>query len=722
MIQPAYLTELNKPQAEAVTAPPVDLLVLAGAGSGKTKVLVSRIVWLLQNTDLIPANILAVTFTNKAAKEMRDRLEKALNLTLNTMWVGTFHGLAHRLLRMHWQEAKLPQSFQIIDSEDQYRLIKRVHDTLNLDNEKWPIKQSQGFINSKKEEGIRSANLESGQDIFTRTLAKVYQNYEDICWRGGLVDFAELLLRSYELLQNHQELLFHYQQRFRQILVDEFQDTNSIQYAWIRLLTAGGSNLTAVGDDDQSIYGWRGAKIENIHRLSKDYPNLKTFRLEQNYRSTSNILAAANAVIANNHNRLGKKLWTEDSDGELITAYSGYNEIDEAKFIVERIKTHFNDGENLNSIAVLYRSNAQSRVLEERLIQSGIAYRIYGGLRFFDRAEIKDTVAYLRLLVAREDDAALERIINTPTRGIGEATLLLIRGYAEQSRCSLWEAAKVVTSNNQLSARATNAVNGFIQLIDALESESKTLTLGEIIEHIIFRSGLKEYFSKDHSETGKMRLENLEELASAARQYEAELEEGSEAALQTFLSQIALESGEDQAGVGEDCVQLMTLHAAKGLEFPIVFLCGMEQGLFPHHSSATDSGRLEEERRLCYVGMTRARRKLYLTYAQMRRWQGSEAFRRPSVFLREVPEELIEGIAPTLAISYPGNHNVSRTESSTTSEYDGLRLGQQVIHQTFGEGTVINFAGNGEHLRVQIRFVKAGTKWLVAAYANLRAL
>lgn len=714
-----YLTDLNDAQNDAVTAPPGNLLVLAGAGSGKTRVLVSRIVWLLQNSDIIPANILAVTFTNKAANEMRGRLEKILNLSLSSMWVGTFHGLAHRILRLHWQEAKLPQVFQIIDSEDQYRLIKRIHETFNLDNEKWPVKQSQGFINGKKEDGIRSNKMEGAHDIYTRTLVKIYQAYEDICERGGLVDFAELLLHSYELLQNNPEILSVYQSRFKEVLVDEFQDTNSIQYAWLKLLTAGGAFLTAVGDDDQSIYGWRGAKIENIHRLSRDYADLTTIRLEQNYRSTSNILTAANAVIAHNINRLGKKLWTEGKEGELITNYAGYNEIDEARFIVERIKSHFNDGENLKDIAVLYRSNAQSRVLEERLIQAGVAYRIYGGLRFFDRAEIKDAVAYLRLLVARDDDAAFDRIINVPTRGIGEATLLVIRSHAEQAHCSLWAAAKEVQISSQLNARANNAVNNFLKLIDEMANETKDLTLGELIEHIIYRSGLQEYFSKDQSEVGKMRLENLSELANAARQYEAEFEQTEMPILQSFLSQIALESGDDQAEAGEDCVQLMTLHAAKGLEFPIVFLCGMEQGLFPHHSYVTDSDKLEEERRLCYVGMTRAMRKLYLTYAQLRRWQGSEAFRRPSVFLREIPEELMEGMTPIVTVNRTGK-SPSTPDSSWAVEHDGgLRLGQQVAHKVFGEGTVINFAGNGEHLRVQVRFKNAGTKWLVAAYANL---
>jgi DNA helicase II / ATP-dependent DNA helicase PcrA len=722
MNEQTYLTELNNSQREAVAAPPGNLLVLAGAGSGKTRVLVSRIVWLLQNANIIPANIMAVTFTNKAANEMRSRLEKILNLSLSTMWVGTFHSLAHRLLRLHWQAAKLPQAFQIIDAEDQYRLLKRVHETLNLDNEKWPIKQSQGFINGKKEDGIRSNKMDGVHDIFTRTLIKVYQTYDEICERGGLIDFAELLLRAYELLQTNPELLNHYQNRFKQILVDEFQDTNGIQYAWIKLLTGGNSFLTAVGDDDQSIYGWRGAKIENIHRLSHDYSDLLTIRLEQNYRSTNNILTAANAVISNNINRLGKKLWTEDGEGELITTYSGYNEIDEARFIVERIKSHFNDGESLSDIAVLYRSNAQSRVLEERLIQGGIAYRIYGGLRFFDRAEIKDAVAYLRLLAAREDDAAFDRIINVPTRGIGEATLLIIRSNAEQAHCSLWEAAKAVQINGQLSVRASNAINNFLKLITEIADETKNLTLGELIEHVIFRSGLQEYFNKDQSESGKMRIENLGELANAARQYEAELEGTTETpALQSFLAQIALESSDDKSGAGEDCVQLMTLHAAKGLEFPIVFLCGMEQGLFPHHSYATDPNKLEEERRLCYVGMTRAMRKLYMTYAQLRRWQGSEAFRRPSVFLREIPEELVEGMTPIVTVNHSGKSaSTPPTNSLAVQQDGGLRLGQQVSHQTFGEGTVINFAGSGEHLRVQVRFTKAGTKWLVAAYANLR--
>ncbi len=704
------LDSLNTAQREAVTAPFGNLLVLAGAGSGKTRVIVHRIAWLLQNERISPFNILAVTFTNKAAREMRGRLENILQIPLSNMWVGTFHGLAHRLLRAHWQEAELPQTFQILDSEDQFRLIKQVQKSLNIDIEKWPVKLAQGFINSKKDEGLRAKHLQKSGD--TEILRRVYEAYDEICQRNGLVDFAELLLRSHELWLKNAELLTHYQERFQHILIDEFQDTNTIQYAWIRVLAGKGSYLTAVGDDDQSIYAWRGAKIENIHRISKDFPDTKTIRLEQNYRSTSNILAAANALISHNANRLGKNLWTDGQAGELITLYSAFNEIDEARFIVDSIEKYLQEDMARNEIAILYRSNAQSRVLEEQLIQAQIPYRIYGGMKFFDRAEIKDALAYLRLLANRNDDIAFARIINTPTRGIGNTTLNLLRDYAKEYKISLWGAASKI----QLAARATNALQGFLQLIDNSEAQISQLTLHEQVEHILYCSGLRDYLAKDKTEKGRMRLENLDELISAAREFDGEQHDGL-SILQAFLAYAALESGEKQADSNENSVQLMTIHAAKGLEFSLVFLSGMEAGLFPHHASFDDTNKLEEERRLCYVGMTRAMRKLYLTYAQSRRLHGSETYRRPSNFLREIPMQLIDEFQPFASITKPIS---VETENSVNDS--GLKIGQNVRHKKFGEGYILNFEGSSEHTRVQVNFVNSGIKWLVASYAKLEVI
>lgn len=633
-----YNKTLNTAQYQAVTSKLKNLLVLAGAGSGKTRVLVHRIAWLLQNENIAPFNILAVTFTNKAAREMRSRLENILNIPLDNMWVGTFHGLAHRLLRTHWQDAKLPQTFQILDNEDQLKLIKQVHNSLNLDNEKWPIKQSQWFINSNKDEGLHPKHLQNNGDLLTETLRRVYEAYQETCQRNGLVDFAELLLSCYELWSRNSTLLNHYQQRFNHILIDEFQDTNAIQYAWIKLLAGKSSHLTVVGDDDQSIYSWRGAKVENIHRITHDFPDTKIIRLEQNYRSTGNILTAANKVIANNANRLGKNLWTSDLTGELLTLYAAFNETDEARFIVDCVNRHLSTDTAHNEIAILYRSNAQSRVLEEQLIQSEIPYRIHGGVKFFNRAEIKDTLAYLRLIANHNDDTAFERIVNTPSRGIGDTTLNSLCEHAQLNKVSLWEAAKQI----ELPPRATNALQKFLQLIDNATKEIENLPLHEQIEHILYCSKLREHFTKDKTETGLMRLENLDELINAAYQFEPQKNQDL-SALQAFLAYAALETNEDRANA-DNSVQLMTIHSAKGLEFPIVFLSGMESGLFPHYSSLENRDKLEEERRLCYVGMTRAMRKLYLTYAQIRRLHGSETYRAPSIFLREIPMELIDAI------------------------------------------------------------------------------
>jgi DNA helicase II / ATP-dependent DNA helicase PcrA len=715
---PIILDSLNDAQREAVASPLCHQLVLAGAGSGKTRVLVHRIAWLVQAEGLSPASILAVTCTNKAASEMRSRIEEILGDSAKSMWIGTFHGLAHRLLRLHWQEAGLPEGFQILDSDDQYRMVRRMIAMLELDEERWPPKQAQWFINGKKDEGLEPHHLPDYGDIATRTMIKIYRAYEEACQRAGLIDFADLLLKSHKLLLTHPDILTHYQQRFRYILVDEFQDTNAIQYAWIRLLAGKENHVMIVGDDDQSIYGWRGAKVENILRFSKDFPGAITTRLEQNYRSTGIILKAANALISQNSGRLGKNLWTDGGDGERIIVYAGFNDYDEARFLVERVRDWQRSGNLLRDIAVLYRSNAQSRVIEEALIQFGIAYRVYGGLRFFERAEIKDTLAYLRLIANRYDDAAFERVVNTPTRGVGDRTVEAVRIDAQQNNISLWQAAKKLLEQQFFTARAANALAHFLQLIETLAVDIERLPLHEQVEHVIHNSGLVEHFRKEKGEKGLARIENLEELVNAARQFN--LEEASVMSpLVAFLANSSLEAGDGQATGSEDCVQLMTLHAAKGLEFPVVFLCGVEEGLFPHYMTKDDPKGLEEERRLCYVGMTRAMQKLYMLYAETRRLHGKEVFHRPSRFLREIPTELLDQTRMRSKVSRPQAFSSSLASSiSTPREEGGLQVGQQVTHHQFGEGVVLQYEGRGEHARIQVRFAAAGTKWLIASFVS----
>lgn len=718
------LDKLNDAQREAVAAPPSNLLVLAGAGSGKTRVLVHRMAWLMQVEGVSPLGMLAVTFTNKAAAEMRGRIEELLGISVGGMWVGTFHSLAHRLLRAHWQEADLPQSFQILDADDQYRLVRRVITGLGLDENQWSPKQAQWFINGKKDEGVRSHQVDDRGDLYTKTMVRIYQTYEQTCRQGGLVDFAELLLRAHELWLKNPALLAHYQQRFRHILVDEFQDTNAIQYAWIRSLVGQEGHVMIVGDDDQSIYGWRGAKIENIHRFSRDFPNTRTIRLEQNYRSTGTILAAANALITHNDGRLGKSLWTSDGAGEPISVYAGFNEIDEARFIVEVIRHQLQEGHVRKEIAILYRSNAQSRVLEEALIQGGIPYRVYGGLRFFDRAEIKDALAYLRLMANRHDDAAFERVVNTPTRGVGEQTLAQLRELARAEQVSLWRATEMILASNALAARAANALNGFFLLIEQLATATADFNLGDQTEHVLQNCGLFLHVAKEKGEKAQARLENLQELITATREFNPSLEENL-SALSAFLAHAALEAGETQGDPFQDCVQLMTLHAAKGLEFPLVFLTGVEEGLFPHPMSAEEPGRMEEERRLCYVGITRAMRKLYLTYAECRRLHGNENYHRPSRFIREIPAELLQEVRLRSKISRPISFAPKARSASPQSEKahdSGLRIGQRVKHEKFGEGMVVAFEGQGNHARVQVKFRHGGHKWLVVSYAKLESI
>ena len=711
------LSPLNDAQRDAVAAENQNMLVLAGAGSGKTRVLVHRIAWLVRAEGFSPWSILAVTFTNKAAREMRGRIEDMLQVPAQGMWVGTFHGLAHRLLKAHWKDAGLPQNFQILDSDDQLRLVKRICRELELDESRWPPRQAQWYINAQKDEGLRPQHIEVPPgDVFAHTMLQVYRAYETACERGGMVDFAELLLRAHELWLRSPAVLQHYQQRFRQILVDEFQDTNTIQYAWLRVLAGKNIPVVAVGDDDQSIYGWRGAKIENIQRFSEDFPATRMVRLEQNYRSTQTILRAANGVIAFNQGRLGKELWTSGETGEPITLYAGFNEQDEARFVVEQIEEWTSNGNERASVAILYRSNAQSRVLEEALIRALIPYRIYGGQRFYERMEIRTALAYLRLLLNRGDDAAVERVINTPPRGIGGKTLEVLRDCARSRDLSLWQAIACVSDEKLLPGRALNALQGFVTLVDELDSGTDELLLEEVVEQVIQGSTLVEFYRKEKGEKGQARVENLEELVSAAKQFVAE--EGDLSPLQQFLDNAALDAGDAQADEYEDSVQLMTLHSAKGLEFPLVFLVGMEENLFPHRMSIEEPGRLEEERRLAYVGITRAMEKLMITYAESRRLHGSETFNTPSRFIREIPAELLQEVRLHTAIARPVS---SLTQAQVPDTQ--LTLGQRVYHQIFGEGVVLNFEGRGASARVEVNFDTEGSsKWLVLQYANLQLM
>jgi DNA helicase-2/ATP-dependent DNA helicase PcrA len=715
------LESLNDPQRQAVTAPAGPLLVIAGAGSGKTRVLTHRAAWLIDVEGVAPQSLLAVTFTNKAAAEMRGRIESLLHMPVNHLWIGTFHGLAHRLLRRHWQDAGLPQNFQIIDSDDQLRIIKRLVKSLELDDDRWVPREIQYFINAQKDEGLRAQHLDDGGDPNRRQFISLYASYQEICDRGGLVDFAELLLRAHELWRDNPAILNHYQRRFRHLLVDEFQDTNAIQYAWLRLLAGREGIPFVVGDDDQSIYRWRGARVEHIFQFQKDFPGTSVVKLEQNYRSSATILNAANAVIENNGSRMGKNLWTEGAAGDPIRVYSAYNERDEADFIVGRLRDWSEQGNARADAAVLYRSNAQSRVLEETLINAGLPYRVYGGLRFFERAEIKDALAYLRLISNRDDDSAFERIVNRPTRGIGARTVELMRSYAKANACSLWRAAGAIASGD-LAGRTATSIVVFLNLIERMAQDTAGLQLQEQTDHVIHRSGLIEFFQKEKGERGETRIENLEELVSAARSFEPDPADDM-SPLDAFLSHAALESGEGQADAWEDCVQLMTMHSAKGLEFPLVFLCGMEDGLFPHQRSIADPNGLEEERRLCYVGITRAKQTLYVTHAEQRRLHGMDRFSQPSRFIAEIPDELLEEIRPRVQVSRPLSSPSRARRPSAGSIAPGaeigVRLGQRVRHGKFGDGVILNCEGQGAHARVEVNFENAGTKWLVLSYANL---
>ena len=721
------LDGLNESQRDAVSAPLSNALVIAGAGSGKTRVLVHRIAWLIDVEGVSPHGILAVTFTNKAAAELRARTESLLNVSARSMWVGTFHGLAHRLLRMHWAEAKLPQNFQIIDGDDQVRLIKRIMKAQDIDEKKWPARQAAWFINGQKDEGKRAREVAAGEDLYQITHKRIYQAYEEACDEGGLLHFAELLLRSHELWLNDANLLAHYQQRFSHLLVDEFQDTNTIQYAWLRVLAGQTGKVMAVGDDDQSIYGWRGAKIENIHQFTEDFADVGTVRLEQNYRSTQTILDAANGLIQRNTNRLGKELWSQGDKGELIKVYAGFNDLDEARFIAERIQQWIEDGGSANEAAILYRSNAQSRVLEEALLRLNIPYQIYGGQRFFERAEVKNALAYMRLMEDRHSDPAFERVVNTPTRGIGDKTLEGIRQLARANQTSLWQAAKDGLAGGTFTARVNGAVGGFVALIDEMADAVAPMQLDELADHILDASGLMDFHSQERGERGLARKENLQELVSACRQFSGDLVfpfEDSDRAevnvLQEFLDQMTLNAGDRQSAQGPS-VQMMTLHSAKGLEFPLVFLGGMEEGLFPHRMSSEEPGRLEEERRLAYVGITRAMQELYLTYAESRRLHGQDNYNRPSRFLLEIPQDLLSEVRMKASTQGLFSGGYASGSGLVEESANGMRMGQRVMHGKYGEGVVLQFEGNGERAKVQVNFAE-GAKWLMVGYANLQVM
>ncbi len=719
------LNNLNDAQRGAVTGPPEHMLVLAGAGSGKTRVLVHRIAWLNQVEGISPYNIFAVTFTNKAAAEMRQRVEELQGLPVTGMWVGTFHGLAHRLLRNHWKEAKLPQSFQILDSDDQYRLIRRVLKSLDMDEAKWPPKQAQGFINARKDEGKRPSHIDTSRNPVYEQMVRIYTAYQAACERAGVIDFAELLLRTLELIRDNDSLQKHYQKRFQHILVDEFQDTNTIQYALIQLLAGQSNKVFIVGDDDQAIYGWRGARVENIQRFQKDFSSAEVIRLEQNYRSTTTILSAANALIDNNADRMGKKLWSSGEDGEPVIFYNAYDERDETHFVVDKIKQFVEAGNARADVAILYRSNAQSRVLEERFVSEAIPYRVYGGMRFFERAEIKNALAYLRLMNNINDDASFERVVNTPTRGIGERSVEKVREVAKHFNHPMWVAAKQIIEDKGLPTRAANALLGFIDLIENLQADTSEMSLHEQVDHVVHNVGLIEHYEKEKGEKAQARVENIEELITAARGFDYDQSEMDVPMdeLTAFLTHAALEAGEGQAAEWDDCVQLMTMHSAKGLEFPLVFIVGMEEGLFPSQRSLEEEGKLEEERRLCYVGITRAREQLVLSCAEHRRLYGQDLYPSPSRFVSEIPEHLINEVRGR----HIASHKVSAPQYSspaykTTETVNGIYVGQRVMHKKFGEGIVTNLEGSGSHARVQVNFEYDGSKWLVMAYANLTAV
>ncbi len=733
------LDNLNPEQLAAVTLPPQHALILAGAGSGKTRVLTTRIAWLIQNGFCSAQGILAVTFTNKAAKEMLTRLSAMFPINTRGMWIGTFHGLCNRFLRAHHREAGLPQLFQILDSGDQLASIKRLLKTLNIDDEKFPPRELQHFINGQKEAGIRPAAVEAWDD-YTRRRVELYMEYEAQCQREAVVDFPELLLRSYELLERNEPIRRHYQARFRHILVDEFQDTNVLQYRWLKLLAGngeeGGAYLFCVGDDDQSIYRFRGAEIGNMRDFERDFKVPAVIRLEQNYRSHGNILDAANALIANNSKRLGKSLWTDRGAGEPIRVYEAFTDSDEARFIVEEVQSLVREGISRSDIALLYRSNAQSRVLEHQLFSSGVAYRVYGGLRFFERQEVKHALAYLRLIANPDDDTAFTRVVNFPTRGIGARSLEALQDAARTWNTPLYQTVP------HLSGKPGTSLAQFVGLIERLRQETARLPLHEMVDHVIEMSGLRTHYQNEKE--GQERLENLDELINAAANFNAEVGSGERPAdmgtdtgtvLAEFLAHASLEAGDHQADAGAEAVQLMTVHAAKGLEFDVVFLSGLEEGLFPHENSILESDGLEEERRLMYVAVTRARQRLYLSFTQSRMLHGQVRYNLRSRFLEEIPEALTKWLTPPnprrsfVSEPSPRYYNPGASKPSAPSmpppppqksrDLGGLSIGQAVSHIRFGEGVIVAAEGSGSDARVHVKFAESGAKWLMLAVAKL---
>jgi len=737
------LEGLNEQQRLAVTLPHQSALILAGAGSGKTRVLTTRIAWLVQTGQIGPQSLLAVTFTNKAAREMLTRISAMLPIDTRGMWVGTFHGLCNRMLRAHYRDAGLPQTFQILDSQDQLALIKRLLKSLGVDDEKLPPRDLQYFINGNKEQGRRAAHVEA-YDEHSRHLTELFAEYDRQCNREGVVDFAELLLRSFELLSRNEVLRAHYQRRFSHILVDEFQDTNRLQYRWLKLLAGGDNAIFAVGDDDQSIYAFRGASAQNMFEFERDFARGAVIKLEQNYRSHANILDAANALIRHNQHRLGKDLWTSEGKGELLRLYEATTDLEEAAYILDEVRQLRGEGVRLSHIALLYRSNAQSRVLEHALFNAGLPYRVYGGLRFFERQEIKHALAYLRLVANPEDDGALLRVINLPARGVGARTLEQLQESARMRRISLWQAA----CSTPLGGKAGAGVAGFVQLIETLQRECRDLSLSAIVERSIERSGLIAYYETERD--GADRIENLNELVTAATGFEIEggafdlaqdavpgdepaVDERPAAlrALESFLAHASLEAGEHQAQAGADALQLMTVHAAKGLEFHTVLISGLEEGLFPHENSLNQDDGLEEERRLMYVALTRARRRLYLSFAQSRMLHGQTRYNIASRFLSEIPEGLLQRInsgrsaGGWSASAWSDGGRSARRDASgparTAAADPGLafRVGQNVVHAKFGPGVIVNAEGRGTDARVQVNFRSSGLKWLALEYAKL---
>ena len=716
------LNELNDRQRDAVTSEAPSLLVLAGAGSGKTRVLVHRVAWIVEAMQSNPNSVMAVTFTNKAANEMKSRIQELLQSPLADLWCGTFHGLAHRTLKRFYKEANLISTFTVLDAEDQLRVIKRICKDNNLEESSWPAKQIQWQINSWKDAGKRPKNIDDSKDFYAETVKKIYSQYDEICKKDSLVDFAELLLKSYELLKSNTKVRDFFHRRFRHILIDEFQDTNVIQYAWLNEVASKEASITAVGDDDQSIYGWRGAKVGHLEDFKTKHKHNETIRLEQKYLSTSIILNAANALIENNQARLGKNLWTESNEGEQITLYQAFNEQDEARFVAEIIKSWMDGGELFSDSAVIYRSNAQSRAIEEALLRANIPYRIYGGLRFYDRLEIKNAISYLRIIFNPHDNPAFERSVANPTRGVGAKTLAKIRSLANKHNISYIQASSKMIDENLISGRGANGLKKFLEIILGLCGKIDDISLSEIVGSILEQSGLIQFHEKEPGEKGKTRKENLEELLSAAKNFEMSFSDDktNREITEQFLSNVSLDAGDRQADEFDDAVQLMTLHSAKGLEFPLVFMTGLEETLFPHGRSMESPDQLEEERRLCYVGITRAMKKLYLTYAESRRLHGNDIFNPPSRFIKEIPSECIMEIRPKASVTMPYSRN--EPKPMDFEDQIGIALGQKVQHPKFGQGIVLNYEGAGESARVQVNFETAGTKWLVLSFANLEVI